>query len=65
MDVMANVKSDEQLAEEYFDLYMAIRQTLREGKMELSDAVAYLAYKEKLLTEGAKKITQKMIYEIK
>ncbi len=65
MDVMANVKSDEQLAEEYFDLYMAIRQTLREGKMELSDAEAYLAYKEKLLTEGAKKITQKMIYEIK
>ena len=65
MDVMANVKCDEQLAEEYFDLYMAIRQTLREGKMELSDAEAYSAYKEKLLTEGAKKITQKMIYEIK
>ena len=65
MDLMGTLKEDHEAAKEYFDLYMSIRQALRIGKMELSDAEAYLAYKEKLLSADAKKYAQELISEIK
>ena len=65
MDLMGTLKEDHEAAKEYFDLYMSIRQALRAGKMELSDAEAYLAYKEKLLPADAKKYAQELISEIK
>jgi len=65
MDLMGTVKDEHEAAKEYFDLYMSIRQAMRTGKMELSDAEAYLAYKEKLLPADAKKYAQKLISEIR
>ncbi|SFO15621.1 hypothetical protein SAMN04487831_1104 [Pseudobutyrivibrio sp. UC1225] len=65
MDTMVQLKSDNQAASEYYDLYLSIRTALREGKMEISDAEAYLAYKELLLTKKAKKLAQEMIKQIK
>lgn len=62
---MVKVKDDNAAAQEYYDLYVTIRQALREGKMEISDADAYLAYKELLLTKTAKKLAQEMIKHIK
>ncbi|SDH27689.1 hypothetical protein SAMN05421493_10186 [Pseudobutyrivibrio sp. 49] len=65
MDTMVQLKSDNQAASEYYDLYLSIRTALREGKMEISEAEAYLAYKELLLTKKAKKLAQEMIKQIK
>ena len=65
MDLMGTLKEDHEAAKEYFDLYMSIRQALRIGKMELSDAEAYLDYKELLLTPKARSYAQEMILKIK
>ena len=65
MDLMITVKDNHEAAQEYFELYMSIRQVLRTGKMELSDAEAYLDYKERLLSAGAKKYAQELISEIR
>ena len=65
MDTMVQVKNDNQAASEYYDLYLSIRNALREGKMEVSDAEAYLAYRELLLTKKAKQLAQEMIKHIK
>lgn len=65
MDVMVKVKDDNTAASEYYDLYLSIRKALREGKMEISDAEAYLAYKELLLSKKAKQLAQEMIKHIK
>ena len=64
MDGMVTSKDDYEAAKEYFDLYMNLRASLREGKMELSDAEAYLAYKEKLLSKAALVYAQDMIAKI-
>ena len=64
MDVMV-IKDDNQAASEYYDLYLDIREALHEGKMEISDAEAYPAYKELLLTKHAKQLAQEMIKHIK
>ena len=42
MDSMVMQKDDLESANEYFDLYMALRQALRDGKIEISDVDAYL-----------------------
>jgi len=63
MDLMVTVKDEHEAAKEYFNLYMSIRQALRTGKLELSDAEAYLAYKEKFLSADAKKYAQELISE--
>ena len=65
MDVIVNARADNTAARDYFDLYVAIRQSLREGKMEVSDAEAYLAYKELLLIKKVKQLAQEMITHIK
>ena len=64
MDTMV-LKDDNQAASEYYDLYLEIRTALHEGKMEISDADAYLAYKELLLSKKAKQLAQEMIKHIK
>ncbi|SFI41517.1 hypothetical protein SAMN04487830_1641 [Pseudobutyrivibrio sp. OR37] len=64
MDSMV-LKDSNQAAIDYYDLYVSIRRALREGKMEISDAEAYLAYKELFLTKEAKQLAQDMIKHIK
>ncbi|QFJ54238.1 hypothetical protein [Pseudobutyrivibrio xylanivorans] len=59
------LKDDNQAASDYYNLYLSIRNSLREGKMEISDAEAYLAYRELLLTKKAKRLAQEMIKHIK
>ena len=59
------LKDDDMAADEYYELYLEVRRALREGKMEISDAEAYLAYKELLLSKKAKKLAQEMIKHIK
>ncbi len=65
MDILVTVKDEHEAAREYFEIYLFIRQALRTGKMELSDAEAYLDYKERLLSAGAKKYAQELISELK
>lgn len=62
---MVVLKDDNQAANEYFELYVDIRKALHEGKMEISDADAYLAYRELLLSKKAKQLAQEMIKHIK
>ncbi len=64
MDLMVE-RDDNVAATEYYELYLSIRKALREGKMEISDAEAYLAYKELMLTKKAKRLVQEMIKHIK
>lgn len=61
MDGMIFVKDDTEAANEYFDIYMTLRQALREGKIETTDVEDYLAYKERLLTKKAKQLVQNML----
>ena len=63
MDLIVTIKDENEAALEYFELYMSMRQALRTGKMELSDAEAYLAYREKLLSADVKKCALELISE--
>ncbi len=65
MDGMIFAKDDTEAANEYFELYMDLRQALREGKIETSDVEDYLDYKEKLLSKNAKKMVQEMVVKVK
>lgn len=63
MDTMV-LKDDKQAAIEYYEEFLSIRSALREGKLEISDAEAYLAYRELMLTRQAKQLVQEMIKHI-
>ncbi len=65
MDAMVQVKDDQEVANEYFELYMSLRAALREGKIETTDVEEYLAYKERMLPKKAREIAQEMILDIK
>lgn len=64
MDTMVPVKDDQEAANEYFELYMSLRATLKEGKIETTDVEEYLAYKERMLPKKAREIAQEMILKI-
>jgi hypothetical protein len=64
MDAMVPVKDDQEAANEYFEIYMALRAALREGKIETTDVEEYLAYKERMLPKKAREIAQEMILKI-
>ncbi len=61
MDVMVPAKDDQEAANEYFDLYMSLREALRDGKIETTDVEEYLAYKERMLSKKARELAQEMI----
>ena len=65
MDSMVKQKNDLEFAKEYFDLYMSLREALRNGKIETTDVEEYLAYKERLLPKKARELAQEMIMNIK
>ncbi len=64
MDAVVQVKDDQEVANEYFELYMSLRAALREGKIETTDVEEYLAYKERMLPKKAREIAQEMILKI-
>ena len=65
MDAMVQVKDDQEVANEYFEVYMSLRAALREGKIETTDVEEYLAYKERMLPKKAREIAQEMILNVK
>jgi hypothetical protein len=65
MNGMIFQKDDTVAANEYFELYMSLRQALREGKIETTDVEDYLDYKEKLLSTAAKRMVQEMVAGVK
>ena len=65
MNGMIFQKDDTAAANEYFELYMSLRQALREGKIETTDVEDYLDYKEKLLSAKAKRMVQEMVARVK
>ncbi|MCR5416759.1 MAG: hypothetical protein K6E79_08180 [Pseudobutyrivibrio sp.] len=65
MDAVVQVKDDQEAANEYFEVYMSLRDALREGKIETTDVEEYLAYKERMLPKKAREIAQEMILNVK
>ena len=65
MDGMIFAKDDATAANEYFELYMNLRQALRRGKVGTTDGEDYLDYKEKLLSSKARKLVQEMVARVK
>ncbi len=64
MDAMVPVKDDQEAANEYFEVYMSLRDALRDGKIETTDVEEYLAYNERMLPKKAREIAQEMILKI-
>lgn len=64
MDAMVQFKDNQEVANEYVELYLSLRAALRDGKIETTDVEEYLEYKERMLPKKAREIVQEMILNI-